>query len=247
MKKKGSYQYSSDGQNHLLNVRFIPELNWYLFVEKVEDEALAAIRQALYVNLAIGFAILMLVLSLAHYALNHYQQRIEQMAITDKLTGLLNRHACGILLHKMFSEYGRNQRTFSALLLDIDHFKGVNDRYNHRVGDEILSRVAQILQSGLRQSDMAVRWGGEEFLLILKDCPLEEAKRIAEKLRFMVEMDAIDVSGNKVGVTLSIGVAEYNGKETQDEWIGRADDALYSAKASGRNNVHAGNHSVSDC
>ncbi len=233
--KSGSYQYQAGGDNHILNVNYLPELKWYLFVEQNEEVALAGIRRTLYVNLAISLAVTLVVVLLTHLALSRYQRRIEEMASTDKLTGLLNRHAFIILVDKLMAAYRRAPRPISMLLVDLDHFKQVNDRHGHLVGDEVLAGVAAILRQGLRESDIAVRWGGEEFLLVLQGCNLAEATRIAENLRQAVAQARL--AGQEEGISVSIGVAEFDGVETTDQAVNRADGALYQAKHGGRNRV----------
>ena len=140
--KSGIYQYQADGDNHILNVNYLPELKWYLFVEQNEAVALAGIRRTLYANLAISLVVTLVVLFLTHLVLSRYQHRIEEMASTDKLTGLLNRHAFTILIEKLLAEYRRVPQPISMLLADIDHFKEINDRYGHLAGDGVLEHVA---------------------------------------------------------------------------------------------------------
>ncbi|MDP3428573.1 MAG: diguanylate cyclase, partial [Humidesulfovibrio sp.] len=119
----GNYQYVQDGQTHLLNVRYIPELKWFLFVEKTEDEALAGIRHTLYVNLAVCAFMTLLVVGITGLALSRYQQRMEELAATDKLTGLLNRQSLDVLLHQAMTRSRRSASPLSVLLADVDHFK----------------------------------------------------------------------------------------------------------------------------
>jgi diguanylate cyclase (GGDEF)-like protein len=235
--KSGSYQYRSGGSDHLLNVNYIPELKWYLFVEKGADSALAEIRQTLYTNLAVCLGITLLVLFLTHVALRRYQQRIEKLAATDKLTGLLNRQAFGILIDKAFSDYRRDPRPISILMIDVDHFKTINDQHGHVVGDRILNQVAARFLEGLRASDIAVRWGGEEFLIVLKSCDLDHARRIAEHVRAAIEQTEFKAGKQSIPVTVSIGVSQYDGVEPHEDTISRADAGLYAAKNSGRNRV----------
>jgi diguanylate cyclase (GGDEF)-like protein len=235
--KSGSYQYQAAGDNHILNVNYLPELKWYLFVEQNEAPALAEIRQTLYVNSGISLVVTLVVLFLTHLALSRYQKRMEELAATDKLTGLLNRQAFTIFIDKLVAEYRREPRPTSALLIDVDHFKEINDSHGHLAGDRVLQGVAQLLQGSLRESDIAARWGGEEFLLVLRACDLAEARRIADKLRQDVEQQSFDVAGQQVRVTISIGVAEYDSSESPDQWINRADRGMYSAKRGGRNRV----------
>lgn len=235
--KTGSYQFSDHNGLHLLNVSYIPELKWYLFVEKSTGAALADIRQTLYLNLAVCLGITLLVLFLTHVVLARYQRRIEDMAATDKLTGLLNRQAFSILIDKVFAEYRRDPRPISILLIDVDYFKSINDRLGHAGGDQALRQIAATLQSSLRASDIAVRWGGEEFLVVLKNSALDQAQRVAEQLRLKIEQARFTVDSHAIPVTVSIGISQFDGTESCEQAIHRADVSLYAAKNSGRNRV----------
>ena len=237
LEKNGGYEYEAHGATHLLNVHYIPELKWYLFVEKDETEALAQVRRMLYINLSICFTITLLVVMLMNLALARYQRRIEKMAATDKLTGMLNREAFAILIRRMLATYEREPKPISVLLLDLDHFKQINDLHGHAVGDQMLCSVAEQLQQGLRKSDIAVRWGGEEFLAVLDNCDINEARQTAEKIRQRIEHQAFEVGTLNVTVTVSIGVSEFSGTETVEQTISRAASGLYLAKRRGRNQV----------
>jgi diguanylate cyclase (GGDEF)-like protein len=237
--RRGSYQYEADGDNHILHVNYLPELKWLLFVEQNEAVALAAVRQTLYTNLVISLAVTLIVIILIQFAFNRYQRQLEEMASTDKLTGLLNRHAFTILIDKLLAEYRRVPRPISMLVIDIDHFKHINDEYGHQIGDDVLTIIARRLESGLRESDLAVRWGGEEFLLALKGCDRNEALRIAENLRESIGALPVETQGKTLNLTISIGVSEFNGSESPGQTIDRADTALYKAKNAGRNRVEA--------
>jgi diguanylate cyclase (GGDEF)-like protein len=235
--KHGSYQYEAAGDSHILHVNYLPELKWLLFVDQNESVALAGIRSTLYINLAISLLVTLVVVFLTHLALMRYQHNLEEMASTDKLTGLLNRHAFTILIAKLMAEYRREPRPICVLLADIDHFKQVNDCHGHMAGDKVLAGVARLLQEALREADLAVRWGGEEFLVVLKGCDLNEAARIAEILRRRVAAAPIAADDQNIAVEISIGVAEYDGIETPAQTVNRADAALYRAKREGRNRV----------
>lgn len=238
--KNGGYQYEAQGVNHLLNVHYIPELKWYLFVEKDESEALVEIRKTLYINLGVCLAVTLLVVLLMHLSLSRYQRRIEEMASTDKLTGLFNRQAFAILMDKLRADYKREPRPVAMLLVDVDHFKAINDRHGHATGDRVLGGVARQLLQELRQSDIVVRWGGEEFLVVLKNCDLAEAQLIAEKLRRGIEQARFEASGQPIAVTISVGVSQFSGDELPEQAISRADAGLYRAKHEGRNRVGVG-------
>lgn len=235
--KSGSYSYISGGDHFVLHVNYLPELKWFLFVEQNEDIALAEIRHTLLVNLLISLLVTIVVITLTHMALRRYQFRVEEMATTDKLTGLLNRHAATLLVDQLMLADKRQPRPITVLLADIDHFKTINDRFGHRSGDEVLAAIGQQLKASLRASDYAVRWGGEEFLIILQNCIATEGLRIAEKLRETMATSQPVADKPSLHVTLSIGVCQHHAGETMDQTIGRADKALYRAKDEGRNQV----------
>jgi diguanylate cyclase (GGDEF)-like protein len=236
----GSYEYRSGGETHLLNVRFIPELNWFLFVEKTEDTALEGIRHTLYVNLAVCLLATILVVSVTGVALGRYQQRMEEMATTDKLTGLLNRQTLDGLFQQAMGHAHRNSEPLCVVVADIDRFKQVNDEHGHLVGDAVLRRVAACLSGGVRASDTVCRWGGEEFLLILGACDRMDALALAEKLRAQVAGDGDLARMVPGGITMSFGVAALCPGDTVDKLVGRADAALYQAKQDGRDCVREG-------
>ncbi|MFZ1246943.1 MAG: sensor domain-containing diguanylate cyclase [Azonexus sp.] len=234
--RSGTYQFT-DGDSHVLNVNYLPELKWYLFVEQNEDVALAGIRQTLYINLAISLVVTLVVIFLTYLSLGRYQRKIEEMASTDKLTGLLNRHAFGILIDKLIASYRRAPQPITVLLADIDHFKHINDQFGHRVGDIVLAGVAKLLQENLRKADFAVRWGGEEFLVILRGCTMAEGLVVAEKIRSEIAEKQIYEAEPTLRVTISVGVSNFDDSEPIDQTVNRADMALYMAKERGRNRV----------
>jgi len=233
----GNYQYQSGGRNHLLNVRLVPELKWYLFVERVEDEALAGIRHTLYINLSICIVISLIVLLATSLTINHYQSQLEAMATTDKLTGLSNRQACDLLMPQALSEARRAKAPLLAIMIDIDHFKNVNDRLGHLAGDSVLTQLAQAIKGTLRESDIVCRWGGEEFLIVVKGSAEVQGKTLAEKIRASVANGAFRYRDTAVPVTISLGVAFYVDGESPEQLVARADKALYEAKETGRNRV----------
>ena len=158
-------------------------------------------------------------------------------AYTDSLTGLFNRRA--------FEEFGRRflERTLSigkpvsVLMIDVDNFKEVNDRFGHRTGDRVLSGIARAVKDALREADLVFRYGGEEFITILPGTNLEGALKAAENVRKKVELSAFEVDGREIRLTVSVGVAEGRKGERVDELIERADRSLYEAKRRGKNRV----------
>lgn len=235
--QSGRFDYTVDGRSHFLNVRYIPELDWFLFVDKPEEGALAGIRQSLYLNLLICTLISIVVIALVYLATRRYQQRIAALATTDVLTGLPNRRGFDLLAAQALQEALREPSPLSALLIDLDHFKQLNDTHGHLAGDQVLRGFARALQGNLRQSDIICRWGGEEFILLLKDTGSSTAYQLAEKIRRQTEQEVFQFNGVNLRITASIGVTELQGGDSIDRLIGRADRALYRAKQSGRNRV----------
>jgi diguanylate cyclase (GGDEF)-like protein len=235
--KSGNFTYQEQGRGHFLNVRYIPELDWYLFVDKHEEGALAGVRHTLYLNLLICALISAVVLFLVYVATRRYQQRIAALATTDVLTSLPNRRGFDLLAAQALQEAIRDKSPLSAMLLDLDHFKQLNDTHGHLAGDHVLRGFAQRLQSNLRQSDIICRWGGEEFILLLKDTGSSTARQLAEKIRQQTEEQVFPFNGVNLHVTTSIGITELHGDDSLDRLIARADRALYRAKQSGRNRV----------
>ena len=171
-------------------------------------------------------------------ALAQANQELHHQARHDALTGLANRMAANERLRSEFLLLQRSQRPYAVLLLDIDHFKQVNDSLGHEAGDKVLQGVAQRLRATLRESDFLARWGGEEFLVLLPATDRTEARLVAEKLRLAVEQAPDPVAGR---ITLSIGVAAANPEQlSENDAVRLADLLLYGAKNAGRNRVHAG-------
>lgn len=166
--------------------------------------------------------------------LRQLNEQLEQQARTDQLTGLANRYLLNQELQREVASAERFHEIFSLVLLDIDHFKQINDHYGHQQGDAVLSQVSRLMQTRCRSSDILGRWGGEEFLLICPQTRLDDANQLAEQLRRVIEQQLID---QQVSVTLSAGVAEFIPGEPLHEMMRRLDQALYQAKHSGRNQV----------
>lgn len=234
----GSHEYrGTDGHSHFLNVRLVPELNWYLFVDKREGAALDKIRQSLYLNLAICAMIGLVVLSLLNAMVKRHQDNIETLATRDSLTGLPNRRGFDLLAAQALLEAQREPKPLVALLIDLDHFKVLNDTHGHLAGDEVLRQFAQVLENCLRLSDIICRWGGEEFIVLLKDTDGAQAREVAEKIRLRTEQLKFTFADRPITLTTSIGLSCLQPEDTLHSLIARADHALYRAKQSGRNRV----------
>jgi diguanylate cyclase (GGDEF)-like protein len=165
-------------------------------------------------------------------------EEVERLATTDGLTGLLNHRRFQERLIEEFERHARQPQPFSILMMDVDHFKKINDRFGHPVGDQVLRRVAEVLTSLTRKVDSAARYGGEEFVVMLVNTDRRSASKLAERIRLAVERMAFEVNGTRVPITLSVGVATYpNDTGERSEIVGMADKALYLAKKTGRNRV----------
>ncbi len=230
-------EYRRDGAAVLVNSRFLPELDWYLVVEQGDNDEVKPLQQVLALNLAVSAAVTLLVLAITLFAVKRYQGRLEQMAGTDALTGLLNRQAFNLILQQSMLEVRRSGRPLSAILFDIDLFKQVNDSLGHLAGDQVIRSVAELAKRVLRESDAISRWGGEEFLVLLRDCPLEEARTVAEKLRQAIARHEFGLDPAQSPITISLGVAQGAADESADGLFARADQALYRAKDNGRNRI----------
>jgi diguanylate cyclase (GGDEF)-like protein len=233
--EQGHYEYTAGSQLVQLNARHIPELKWHLLVEQDEDASLADIRRSLYLNIAIVALVAGFSIWLTALTIGRYQRRLEEMAVTDKLTGIANRQAFAPLIEQLLSELRRSPQAVSLLLIDIDHFKQINDTHGHQAGDDMLRTLAQRIAGSLRESDLIFRWGGEEFLVVLRDCAGENARHLADKIRMAVAATPLAINGTSLHATISVGVAERTEDEDIDHLIGRADQALYLAKRDGRN------------
>ncbi len=163
--------------------------------------------------------------------------KLEHMAVHDALTGLANRQTLTDQMEKEVYRASRYGHPLAVLMFDLDHFKQVNDEYGHHAGDLVLKRFAHCLQTQIRETDFAVRFGGEEFMVVLPETPLSEAQLLAERIRSVIASLSIDIDGGQaIKITCSVGIASYpEHSNVWQELIVLADKALYSAKESGRN------------
>jgi diguanylate cyclase (GGDEF)-like protein len=161
--------------------------------------------------------------------------KIRELAIRDELTGLFNRRHMQDLLGNERSRAERLNYPWCIALLDLDHFKQVNDRHGHAVGDEVLRSAALLIKDGLRESDQVARWGGEEFLIMFPDTSCEEAEQVLMRIRRAMAQAMVSCTVPDLTSTFSAGVTAVEGDEALPRMIDRADQALYRAKAAGRN------------
>lgn len=158
---------------------------------------------------------------------------LVELAVTDKLTGLKNRRFFQEKLEEQFVFFNQTANPFSLLILDIDHFKKVNDTFGHQVGDDVLAQLAQILSAHARQEDVVARYGGEEFVVILPETAVHASLIVAEQLRQAVEQAQWPTGS----ITISIGIATVAETDNDVTILKKADEALYASKENGRNKV----------
>ncbi len=167
------------------------------------------------------------------------KKQFEMLAITDPLTGLYNKLSMNIHMQRLIRGNELYNTNFSVLMFDIDHFKQVNDNYGHLEGDEVLRKTGKLILETSRKVDICIRYGGEEFLILLPGTSLNNAKIFAQRLCYILPKKV--VKSDDSSVTISIGVTEYVKDESVEDLIKRADSYLYSAKKNGRNQVMGGN------
>lgn len=167
----------------------------------------------------------------------HVTQALRQVAEKDFLTGVFNRRAFLALLDKAASLAHRTQTALPVLLLDLDHFKQINDRYGHKVGDDALRHFVAVTEACLRKHDVLGRMGGEEFAIFLPQTPRDDAHRVSERLRGLVAAQPLMTDHGPVNLTVSIGMAMCQPGEAPENALNRADQAMYQAKEAGRNRV----------
>jgi diguanylate cyclase (GGDEF)-like protein len=159
------------------------------------------------------------------------KKKLELMSSTDELTGLMNRREMNKRAPELINQAKRYTHTIAVLMIDIDHFKKVNDSFGHAEGDRVLKEVGQRLQNFGRQTDLIARFGGEEFIILLPDTDAADTKMLAQRLHRLVA----EIKVNNASVTISIGVIMSEASQNLEELTKKADDALYQAKNTGRN------------
>jgi diguanylate cyclase (GGDEF)-like protein/PAS domain S-box-containing protein len=165
---------------------------------------------------------------------------LEYLAFRDPLTGVPNRRYVELKVRQAIQEVEQFGRNFGLLMIDVDHFKNVNDRYGHEIGDDALRAVCKTLTGNLRFGDTVGRWGGEEFLIINADVTLSSLGAFAERCRMLIAESAIQVGNERLHLTVSLGATLIEADDSEQSAIKRADELMYRSKTSGRNQVTLG-------
>lgn len=201
-----------------------------------QNDLVSSVRNIFLVNLLCMIGAIMLCFGMMMRVFYRYQKRMTRLAGYDALTNCMNRQAFDAVLATLEHSSLRHHRALSLILLDVDHFKQINDQHGHLAGDNVLCELVALMQQQIRSSDVVARWGGEEFIILLPDCALDHAMRLAEALRQRVRHYDFSLTPSRT-VTISAGVAQFTAGEGQAEQFRRLDDALYRAKREGRNRV----------
>ena len=207
-------------------------------IEPLQPIAPGALLAVYLFNLSVVFAMFSYLSFFYLTMVTTANRKLRRMATTDSLTGLFNRRHMTYLAEKELARFRRTGRPVAFLVLDIDHFKAINDRHGHEIGDRVLIEVANIIEAQLRIQDLISRWGGEEFLAVLPDTSLNSAQASAERVRkALLAHDWLATTDEPIDLSISAGVSEFRRGDNLNSAISRADRALYRSKEGGRNRV----------
>lgn len=226
-----------DGETLYINSRLIPELDWHLVVTQEGLTGENRILNTLMLNIGVALLLSALVAAGGWYTVRGYHVQLESMATTDELTGCANRQLFESLFDHVSRNAQRRNQPMSLISFDADQFKPINDRYGHATGDIVLRTLTNRARHRVRDGDTLFRWGGDEFLILLPDCNIRDAARIAEDIRAAVAAEPMVWGDERIPLAISVGVAEWRPRESSQALIGRCDQALYEAKRRGGNQV----------
>jgi diguanylate cyclase (GGDEF)-like protein len=232
-----SIEYEGNNKKYLLNTKYIPELNLYLLVEANINDFIKDVEEVFFINIFFSLFVSVLISVIIILIIRKYNKKLEYLADIDILTNINNRRVFTLKLEHLLLVRQRSDDTISLVFLDIDNFKSVNDKFGHVIGDKVLIRIAEILKTNVRKSDLLARWGGEEFVISLINSSLEDSISTTEKLKVLIENDYILKDLNKSSITASFGLTLLRKNDTIDAFVNRADMAMYQAKNSGKNKI----------
>lgn len=238
-KEQKSFEYVVDSKEHVLNTKYIPELDLYLLVEAKTEDFLIHVNDIFYFNLFMSLFISCLITVTLIYLIKNYNKKLEHLAEHDMLTGLNNRRSIKSRLSTQIAIHQRNKQALSLVFLDIDDFKNINDTFGHEVGDKVLIRIANILKSSVRKSDFISRWGGEEFVIVFTNSSLEDSLSVVRKIKDLIENDYILKDLVNYDITASFGISQLDKEDSIESIVNRADQAMYHAKRTGKNKIES--------
>ncbi|MDN5115127.1 sensor domain-containing diguanylate cyclase [Aliarcobacter butzleri] len=236
-KKANTIEYSNKGNSYILNTKYIPELDLYLTIQANLSDFTKDAHHIFYLNL-IGSVLVTFIISIFIFLIiKNYSKKIEYLLAYDTLTNIPNRRDFEERFKNQVLLKRRKEAEISVIFLDVDNFKRINDELGHQKGDLVLKRVANILSSGIRETDLLARWGGEEFIIALIDSSLENSKIVCENLRKAIEEDIELMGICSFNVTASFGLTMVKQLETKESVLIRVDEAMYKSKNNGKNKI----------
>lgn len=236
-KKANTIEYSNKGNSYILNTKYIPELDLYLTIQANLSDFTKDAHHVFYLNL-VGSVLVTFIISIFIFLIiKNYSKKIEYLLAYDTLTNIPNRRDFEERFKNQVLLKRRKEAEISVIFLDVDNFKRINDELGHQKGDLVLKRVANILSSGIRETDLLARWGGEEFIIALIDSPLENSKIVCENLRKAIEEDIELMKICSFNVTASFGLTMVKQLETKESVLIRVDEAMYKSKNNGKNKI----------
>ena len=232
-------QLKCEGSDIYLDAINIPNSDWTLAVIQKPSSEEEALRLLLIQNGVAALLIGLIMICVGRLTIGRDQKKLENSANTDQLTGLLNRQSFAAIFARLTNENTRSKSELSIAMIDIDHFKAINDTYGHQAGDTVIRSIAASIKSSVRGSDPVFRWGGEEFLVLFSGPNQNKARTRLEALRKQLSDSQVELetTDDDPRVTLSIGMTIFKPGETSATVLNRADQALYEAKTNGRNQI----------
>lgn len=230
-------EYYKNSEKYILNIRYIDELNLYLCVEAKEGYFTKELEETFYINILIFSIIILIIMVFIILYIKRQQEILKNIAKTDKLTSLQNRNNFDSIFEGLFNSKRKDEKDLTILIFDIDNFKKINDEFGHLVGDKVLIEVANIFKSTFRNSDILVRWGGDEFVALLPKIKEEKAYRLTKKLSQNINNNETLFNLLKQKITISVGLHSKNEETSKEELFLKADKNLYQAKQEGRDKI----------
>jgi diguanylate cyclase (GGDEF)-like protein len=232
-----SFEHRMEDGAYFFSSRHIPELDLTLVIMRSSDALNQPLRDRLKSNSFIGFVITVVVVAIMAMVLRRYNQNLERLINMDPLTGAYNRGSFSAIFQHAVKDSKRRNTSLSLVLTDIDNFKSINDRFGHHRGDLVLKDFALEASQLIRESDVICRWGGEEFVILLRDCEIKEAAGVADKIRKEISNKTKHDNAGDLRYTFSAGVAQYEQGESLAQLVARADKLMYEAKEHGKDRI----------
>ena len=228
-----TFPYTEEDVDGYIITRYISDLDWYLVVEKDVSALNKALKAQLERDFIVAGFVLGFLLLLSTRLIKRYQRKVAQIAKVDDLTQLPNRRAFDMSVQDALKQYNKNNQSFCVFIFDIDEFKRINDHFGHMRGDQVLIQIGRLAKEHLGEAALIARWGGDEFAGILPESLSNAQKQLEEFAQSLSKLTDI----SEMDITISVGVSAVRIFDTPDTLITRADDALYKAKAAGKNKV----------